>query len=274
MNSSFIIQPTRLNTESADLYLKINPQGIAYIILENNTCMGLATFHFPAGATDAIVVASIHELMKEQPVLQQAFKNVYIIYGYPQSILVPNELMNEENNKAMLDLVFGDASDAVVRNEYVYRHLIHNVYSVPAEVDAVLARYFELGSFTHLYSLLPDVIKNSGTHLYCIFDTGQLTTVLLKEGKLQVVQSYCYKTPDDVAYYLLNICQRFETDLSVVTVHLSGMIDATSALYSELYKYFLNVFFEALPEEYEYPESISKYPPHYFSHLFAVASCV
>ena len=274
MNSSFIIQPQGINTEHADLYLEIKPGGVAYIILDNNTCIALATYHFPLDASDAMVVESIHGLIKDQPVLQERFKNVYIIYGYPQSVLVPNELMNGQDNETMLNLVFGDVGEGVIRSEYMPRHQIHNVYRVPAQVDAVVSRYFEQAAFTHLFSLLPDVIKSTGTHLYCIFDPGQLTAMLLKNGKLQLVQNYDYKTPDDVAYQLLNICERFDVDLPGVTVHLSGMIDGASALYTELNKYFLQVFFEGLREEYEYPENFQQYPAHYFSHLFALVSCV
>lgn len=274
MNSSFIIQPQGIKTENADLYLEIKPGGVAYIILENNTCLALATFHFPPGASDEIVVESIHGLVKAQPVLQERFKNVYIIYGYPQSVLVPNELMNGQENEAMLNLVFGDVDEAIIRSEYMHRHQIHNVYRVSAEVDAVVSRYFEQAAFTHLFSLLPDVIKGTGSHLYCIFDPGQLTAMLLKDGKLQLVQNYDYKTPDDVSYHLLNICERFDADLPGVTVHLSGMIDAASALYIELNKYFLQVLFEGLRDEYEYPENLQEYPAHYFSHLFAIVSCV
>ncbi len=242
--------------------------------MDNNTCVALATFHFTPGSTEEGAVSAIHQVVAEQPVLKQVFKNIYIIYGYSQSVLVPNDFMSGDENRPMLELLFGDTRESVIRNEYIYRHMIHNVYSVPAAIDATVTRYFEKATYSHLFSLLPDVIKNSGTHLYCIFNTGQLTVLLQKQGKLQVIQNYIYKTPDDVAYYLLNICQQFNVTLAGVTVHLSGMIDAASALYAELYKYFLNIFFEALPEEYEYPENIGKYPAHYFSHLFAVASCV
>ncbi len=274
MTSSFIIQPSKVITDTADLYIEIKPQGLSYIIMDNNACIALATFHFKNGATDEDAANNIHQVVKDQPVLQQQFKEVHIIYGYPQSVLVPQQLFNPDENKAMLELVFGDFKETAIRTDYIYRHQLHNVYSAPAMIDTVVNRYFEAANYTHLFSLLPDVIKSGESHLYCIFHTGQLTVLLQKEGKLQVIQNYSYKIPDDVAYHLLNVCRSFEVNVQDITVHLSGMIDVASALYSELYKYFPHLFFEALPEEFEYPENISKYPAHYFSHLFAIASCV
>ncbi|MEO6723595.1 MAG: DUF3822 family protein [Ferruginibacter sp.] len=274
MNSSFIIQPAKLITESADLYIKIKPHGLSYIVLENNVCMTLAIYHFKAGATDEKAVSFIHQVMVEQPVLLQKFNKVYIIYGYEQTILVPHRFFTGEDNKAMLELVFGDTRESVISTDFMYQQGIHNVYSVPAIIHSVMLRYFSSAIFNHLFSLLPQVVNGGGSHLYCIFNTGQLTLLLQKEGRLQAMQNYSYKTPEDAAYHLLNLCRSFETDINSTTVHLSGMIDAASSLYAELYKYFGNLFFEALPEEFEYPEQIGKYPSHYFSHLFAIAKCV
>ena len=52
------------------------------------------------------------------------------------------------------------------------------------------------------------------------------------------------------------------------------MIDEKSALYAAIYKYFLNIEFEKLPDGFTYDGAIKEFPPHFFSHLFALASCV
>ena len=55
---------------------------------------------------------------------------------------------------------------------------------------------------------------------------------------------------------------------------VSGMIDVDSSLYSELFKYFLNMEFAILPGNFNYADAIKEQPAHYFSHLFATALCV
>lgn len=154
------------------------------------------------------------------------------------------------------------------------RHTIHNVYGNPAVVERVITRYFAFAESTHLFSLLPHVVKDADNHLYCIFSTGQLKVLLIREGKLQVMQSYSYKIPEDAAYHLLNLCKTFEININEIVVSLSGMIDASSVLYNELFKYFLQLQFDTLPKQYQYPEEIHQQPAHYFSHLFAIAACV
>lgn len=234
----------------------------------------MASFHFKNADTDESTASSVYDLIAANPLLEQRFNKTHIIYDYTPSVMVPDQYMSGNENRAMLELVYGDQRDAVIRNDYLSRHWIHNIYSIPSPVDAVMTRYFSWATCSHLFSLLPDIIQSGGNHLYCILDTEQLTVLLQKDGKLQLTQHFSFKTPEDVAYHLLNICTNFEVNVKEVSVHITGMIDADSALYKELYKYFLNIIFEGLPAAFQYPEQINEYPAHYFSHLFAIAACV
>ena len=74
--------------------------------------------------------------------------------------------------------------------------------------------------------------------------------------------------------HYLNICQSFETDATQAVLTISGMVDADSNLFTELHKYFLQINFANLPDNFNYTHEIKNYPAHYFSHLFATALCV
>ena len=98
--------------------------------------------------------------------------------------------------------------------------------------------------------------------------------MLCKDGKLQVIQNFNYTHADDCVFHLLNVCKGFEVNPDSVTLHINGMIDKNSALYTTVYKYFLNIEFDTMPEGFSYYEKIKDHPTHFFSHLFALASCV
>src|SRR6185436_13242714 len=145
------------------------------------------------------------------------------------------KFMNNVDSNAMLELVYGYTSERVTRTDFMHRHAMHNVYAIPAVIEMVITRYFGFAEYTHLFSLLPDFVKDPGNHLYCILSTSQLRVLLIRDKKLQVMQNYTYKKPEDVAHHLLSICRYFGVHANDVAVHLSGMIDENSALYSELY---------------------------------------
>lgn len=274
MNQSFFIQPINIDTTSADLYLDISAQCLSYVILNRGVCLALAMYNFDTGSSEETIVNNIHRIIEEQSILQQRFNKVHVIYSFNPFVLVPHQFMNGTDNHAMLELVYGESQERVMRTDFMYRHAMHIVYGIPKIIDTVIRRYFEMAQCTHLFSMLPDVIKEEGIHLYCIFNPGQIKVMLIKDEKLQLMQNYMYHTPDDAAYYLLTICKNFEVNLSKCKVHLSGMIDESSALYAKLFKYFLEIKLAPLPETFQYPQEINQFPPHYFSHLFSIAACV
>jgi hypothetical protein len=275
LNPSFEIHTSIIDTSVASLFIEIGQHGMSYIIINDaSECIALATYHFSSGGNTEAVAAFLKEIASSRTFLQEHYKKIHIIYAYPYAILVPHEYMRHELKKDMLELMYGDAHDADIKTDYLYKHHLYNVYSVPKQVETAVGYLFSADSSIHLYSLLPDVLKEEGNHLYCIFYQSHFIVMLLKENKLQLIQTFDYKTTEDVAYYLLHLCESFDVKATEIAVHLNGMIDASSSLYQEISKYFLNLTFGSLPKSFTYPESINEYPPHFFSHLFAVASCV
>ena len=275
MNPSFNIITPNTDTADSSLLIEISGQGVSFIVINpDNHCTALSVYHFEAGTTNDKVANYLKDIAASQPILQQPFKKINFIYAFAASVLVPHQFINGTANKSMLELVYGDISEGIMRNDIINQQDLQNIYLVPKQVDWVIANLFAQANYNHLYSLLTAINKAMGNHLYCIFSTTQITMQLLKEGQLQVIQSFDFKEPADAIYHLLNVCERFEVNINETVVHFNGMIDADSNLYHELYKYLLHPTFERLPNTFTYDEEIKRYPAHYFSHLFVLATCV
>lgn len=276
MSSTFKIGTIESVSTEARLLIEVNHQCISYIVIDNgNECVAVCSRQFAKDGGGIDKAGNVlKQLVADENILQEDFKSTTIIYSHPQSVMVPSDLLEETRKKEMLELVHGDMSDSFIRTDFLFRQYTHNIYPVPKQVDAIATYLFSSPVSTHLYSLLPDMFQSPGNHLHCIFSPSGFTAMLVKDGKLQAIQSFTFKTPEDVAYHLLQLCEAFETDINETTVHLNGMIDRSSSLYTELYKYFLYLEFATLPAAFTYPEGIDDFPSHYFSHLFAAALCV
>ena len=275
MNPSFHIQATQIDTTVAHLFVEAGPMGISFVILDAGNCFAaVVVYAFPANINAAAIANQLEEIINRETILQQQYKKKDIVWTFPESILVPPQFMDAATNTEMLNLIYGDLNRGNTKTDFLLKLNLHNVYRVPVEVSNAFARHFPYASETHQYSLLPDLVANTGNHLLAIFYNSRLTILLRKEGNLQLIRNFEYHDPDDAAYHLLNVCENFETDTSTVVLHLAGMIDAGSGLYAGLYKYFLNIQFETLPENVLYTDEIKDQPHHYFSYLFALALCV
>lgn len=244
------------------------------MILSNRTVWALTVYNFTATSSDVQAADQIQQIIAEEPFLQQTYQSVQVIYGYATSILLPQEFFYSADHQAMLELVYGPCNNRIIRSDYMQTQSIHNIYGIPSEINQVMTSYFGSAQQKHLFSFFPDLVAGTDNYLHCIFGTGEMKVLVKKAGKLQAMQLFSFKTPEDAAYYLLNLCQSFELNMNNIELRLSGMITENASLYAELHKYFLQIRFEALPGIFQYPQEMNDYPSHYFSHIFSIAACV
>jgi Protein of unknown function (DUF3822) len=276
VNPSFNITTTNTPTDKPILFVQAGSQGISFVQLDtgSNTFTSVKVYHFLKSLTDSAIAEEINTILSAEDLMQQHFKKIYVTWCFDENILVPHEYFDSSNAGKMLELVYGDAMQTAVQNEPVPAHNLHTIYIIPVVVKNVFNTWFPFSIQTHQSSLLINIEKEKKDFTYCNFYHNYFTTVLRKKGQLQAIQNFEFNTPEDAIYHLLNICQSFETDATQAILTVSGMVDADSNLYTELHKYFLQINFADLPDNFKYTDEIKNYPVHYFSHLFATAICV
>jgi hypothetical protein len=163
-------------------------------------------------------------------------------------------------------------------SEKVIGFKMYNIYRVPREIHALLQRKFASGNYWHYYTLLLNDGQMQASPneqiIKMVMRADQFLVAVFNGEKIQLVQSYAYQTPDDVSYYLLAICTRFNISQEKVTLIVSGLLDEQSRLYQELLKYFLHVQWDRLPDSIKLDEVFADFPNHYFSPLLKMALCV
>ncbi len=275
VNPSFSIQAPKINFDKSQLFVEAGPMGISLVVLEdNNFFTAVVTYAFTEGLPENDLNLQLKDIFTSENLLQSQYNRSNIFWSFPQSILVPAELMNDDRNLNMLNLVFGDTQSGMIRSDFLYTHNLHNVYRIPQSVIDSFADHLPVATQTHIFSTMVNKGIAEGNHLYTVFYSNSLTIMLCKEGKLQVIQNFAYSISEDCVFHLLNVCKGFDVPQASVTLHISGMIDVHSGLYAAIYKYFLQIEFDTFPEGYTYHDDIKNHPAHFFSHLFALASCV
>ena len=216
-------------------------------------------------------------IIDNDPYLQGRVKDVTVVYNYEESNLVPEGYFNLGLNKTLTELVFGKAKKGLVISEKINNWSVYNVYRIPREVHTKMQQRFSAGRYWHYYSLLlTSYNPQEGAAPVCtvIFYADRFICFIDNAGKLQLIQTWIYQTPEDVSYYLLAICSRYGYNQETIHLKVGGLIDEQSALYTELLKYFLEVSLVTIPASMENNELLREYPQHYFSPLLTIASCV
>ncbi len=275
VNPSFNIQATEIDFETAQLFTEAGPMGFSLVVLAADNCFkAVVIYPFPQGINETEIADKLKEICNSESLLKKQYSRSHNFWAFTESILVPAELMNTDRNLNMLNLVFGDAKQGIIHSDFLYKHNLHNIYRIPEAVIDICSAALPVATQTHLFTALVNRDMPEGNHLFTVFYSNSLTIMLCKDGKLQVIQNFNYTHADDCVFHLLNVCKGFDVQPDSATLHINGMIDEQSGLYAAVYKYFLNIEFDKHPEGYSYDDEIKNHPPHFFSHLFALASCV
>jgi hypothetical protein len=222
-----------------------------------------------------ITATVLDEIYEQQPLLGQSFFRILIGYDYPQNIITPQLLFQRQVTKQLLYTMHGVSIDDTIQDENIAGWQLQNSYAVPTEINNWLYNRFDQALTFHSHTISIKNIEATDFEgsLAIDFRTDDFSVIVSKANKLLLAQTYSYSTPADVIYVLLNICTQFSFSPESIRVTIAGLIDKQSALYRELYMYFIQIRFR----EAEWTPMVVgevSYPPHSFTSLNDLARCV
>lgn len=199
------------------------------------------------------------------------YKSCRIFFNFRESLLVPAHLKNNSSPAAFLDLLYGEDASAAVAQEAVPSLDAVHYYRVPALLKNSLSDRFFGASIQHSNSC--QLMAARDFDLYCIIYPASVKLIVHKAGVLQLQQTYPYKAPADVSYYLLQACEQHGIAPAEASLCLSGFIDQDSHLYQEIYRYFLSIQLLPIPAEVTLSEAMESLPPQFYSFLIPLLQC-
>ena len=153
-----------------------------------------------------------------------------------------------------------------------------NVYGVQREINACLNQYFPNANRIHkntyfAKSVIPDLDHLQSQFIKIQFSPSHLDIIIVKEKKLQFLQKFYYKTPDDVIFFLLSLSEKFRLNKNSVSFYASGLIDLDSIMLLGLKKHF-SAFKIETNNSIDIAAQLNEIPSHFFTPLMLSLSCV
>lgn len=272
-----IYSAQNFNVDMTDqLVLEAGKSHIACICIKENktiTAFELFTFNENETANFRHLFASILATSK---LLDKFYAATHIYINNEVSLLVPVYKFNKEIAADYLNVVFGEDTLSKVQFDHLSAEpQMMNVYRIKEDIFTVLNRNLTKINYKHTYSnivktLLQNIAAFPDEFIFIQFYNTSFIVVVMINGKLTLIQSFVYETPEDVLYYLLNLTHSLELYNDNLTLQISGMIDLDFQLYRELIKYFRQVNVENISALPLLPEA-AKHPLHYFTPFFNLA---
>jgi hypothetical protein len=213
---------------------------------------------------------SLNDFFANYASLQNPFHHVLVGYDTPQSILTPLSFYKPGEAEVLLKIMHGSAAGSHLISEFISDWQLYNTYAVPDEIYNRVHQKFPAARSWHQYSLAVKkmIAADQGGSILVDFKKDDFTLLVGANSKLLLAQSFPYSTPGDIVYYILKTCQQFSISQQEVKLQLSGLIDKGSALYKELYQYFIHIEFREARWN-----TGNDHPAHFFTSLNDLAQC-
>jgi hypothetical protein len=271
---AFKIPPNIDNNTTPHLLIEVSDNEVAFLIFSENPILleGYYIYELEKNITASEYAQALSKITDNEDVLRQSFASKNIFYNLSSSTFIPNIFFIDAEKENVLELMFGKDKNSYCFQENAKGNDIKNIYRIPSKIYDTINKLFPQNKFSHSSSM--QINTPAKDTLECTVYHNSIKIILYKEGKLQIVQYFDYEMHTDVSYHLLNVCAQFEISASDVSLVLSGMIDESSNLKNDIFKYFLHVSFAGLSNNTSMAENLNSLPAHFYTNLSALALCV
>ena len=193
------------------------------------------------------LLLEIEDLISENEILQNKFPEVSVIYSTSIYSLVPTSLFEEAKSSEYLKF-----NSKILANDYIAHDVLENQEIVVVYVPFMNINNFlfeKYGSFDYYHSvsvMLKTILekeKYSLPKMYLHFQQHSFDCIVLKNGELQLCNTYSYKTAEDFIYYTLFCMEQLHLDPETLPVLLCGDIGKNDSTYKIAYTYIRNIEF-------------------------------
>jgi len=279
---AFTIEASGISDEEllqSRLLVEVNPNSFSYVLLNQRNMSPLVVRYFQLEhSKESPLTETLREIMEGESLLRRPVKETLLVYNFPESSLIPESVFTMDTNRAIIDTLHGDLEKGLILTEKIPWWELFNVYRIRPELHQLLQQTFSAGKYWHYYSLMLKSYKmfdstEKESCIKVIFYADKMVTLIIRDGKPILAQTFPYQDTKDVAYHLLNCCRQLGLDQESVRLLVGGLIDRQSALSAELYKYFLQIHFEEIDESIKITDELKELPLHYFSSILKMAVC-
>jgi len=230
------------------LSVQISLNGLSFLVTNHeNKEVFFEEHKLNHSTTPEELLMEIESIISEKEILNSTFTDVSLIYSTPVYSLIPTVLFDETKTSEYLKF-----NSKILANDYVAHDELDTWGITVAYVPFMNINNFffeKYGSFNYYHSisiLLKTILKKekySLPRMYLHFQQNSFDCIILKEGSLELCNTYSFNTPEDFIYYTLFSMEQLKLNPETLPVFLCGDIDEGDSNYNMAYTYIRNLEF-------------------------------
>jgi hypothetical protein len=273
--------PEPANFGQCNLLLNAAPNELSLAVYDNTNreMLALYSYEIKSGLPEDIT-SEWKTILSDLSLNPGLFRKMILSWSSGSFTLVPEPLYDENHRKQYLEMVSGKTEQhEIILDNKISECDARLLFTLPQEISRLLEStgnntssvYHQL--FPMIKLALP-LSKASGSKTVYAYTRNQHFDVVMADaGKLLMVNSYPYHSPEDFIYFLLFAAETQGFNPDKDTFYLAGQIEKKSAIYNLCYKYIRNLKLANRDEEIGFDSGFKQIPAHFFTTLFELAHC-
>ena len=212
----------------------------------NRKVLALEETVFDTDNSNFKVEEVITKILNENAFFKASYDEVEVLYDNHLSTFVPAPMFNEmylgsylQYNTKVYETDFFDF-------DTLSTYPIHNVYVPYVNINNIFVEHFGTFTYKHvstvLVSRLLERSKNiDDKKMFVHMATNHFEIVVVQNQHLLLYNTFEYKTPEDLIYYLLFTAEQLNMNPESFKLEFLGNIEENDSFYKIAYKYIRNV---------------------------------
>ena len=223
----------------------------------------------------------IRQLFAEDRFMSRHYKIVRYSPLNSNASLIPEEFFDKEFASQYARLNFQSSKYSSYETDTLSNLGLINLYEMDSFITTLLINKYKKNGIKFLHPSTP-FLTTSLSYPYNNVNLTQVFTEVYQDFIMVIVSSggellffniFYYEDINDIVYYLMNVFEKFELNPDMNALIVSGNIEPKTENHRFLKRFFGNMKFRKLNNQYNYSREINNVPEHAFTNLFNFREC-
>lgn len=250
LNYTILQKNNNTNTNQTNrLSVQVTLYGLSFLFQSSETnAPTLIEKPFETALTPEELLEELKKELDANELSSSKFESVSVVFSTPYYTLVPSPLFDETKASDYLKFNTKILSQDFVSHDEIENHDITIVYIPFVNITNYLFEKFGNFQYFHSVGILLQYFLNKEKYsleskVFINVEKEWFDCIILSGGKVQLCNSYPFKSPEDFLYFTLFNFEQLSMNPDSVKVVLCGAITEADILYQFLYRYIRNITF-------------------------------
>ena len=265
-------------TQTYELSLLVGADSVYCLVNDAQlNVLALNSFHFDHRREKSSAL-NLKAVFIEDEMLKLPYSATKVVFTTPHFTLIPTKFYDSKSGMAY----FENLTALSEREQFACDHIksieSNNAYLVDNDAVATMKSTFPQAQQHHYMSALIQgfqkiAVRRDGHQVFANIRDGQVQILFFDNKDLIFANSFPFRTPQDLVYFILNVYEQFKLSPEATPLSIGGSLTEDSDIFKFIYRYVRYISFVGTPPYFRFGQQFTGIPQHFYFDLFSVKLC-